>query len=121
VVQDVDAQLRHLLAAGFLVDTPWPWLLQFPRYLEAAARRLERLGGGRLERDRQLTGEIAPLQQACMSRRAELARQGVHDAALETYRWMLEEYRVSLFAQDLGTAAAVSAQRLARQWAEVRG
>ncbi len=117
---DVGGQLRQLLATGFLIDTPWPWLAQFPRYLEAASRRLERLGAGRLERDRQLTAELAPLYQACAGRREEMAAQGVLDEDLETYRWMLEEYRVSLFAQELGTAVPVSAQRLARQWAQVR-
>jgi ATP-dependent helicase HrpA len=46
-------------------------------------------------------------------------RRGRRDAALDEYRWLLEEYRISLFAQELGTGRKVSKQRLDRLWATV--
>ncbi len=116
-VEDVREQLGELLAADFLVQTPWPWLWQYPRYLEAAARRLAKLAEGRLERDRELTAHLRPVWTACLRKQAAKISQGTCDEALDSYRWMLEEYRVSLFAQELGTAVPVSEKRLAQQWA----
>ena len=48
------------------------------------------------------------------------AKRGLYDPALEHYRWMLEEYRVALFAQELGTALPVSTKRLEQQWTMVK-
>ena len=71
-------------------------------------------------RERAFLGEFAPFWQRYVERRQALATQGIEDEALITYRWMLEEYRVSYFAQQLGTVVTVSPQRLERQWEKVR-
>jgi ATP-dependent helicase HrpA len=118
--EDIRRQLDRLVAPGFLAGTPWDWLRHYPRYFKAARLRLEKLLA-RLPQDRRHTDELA-YRWRDYDARAELHRQhGIDDPELEAYRWMLEEYRVSLFAQELGTAVPVSAQRLDRQWSKVRG
>jgi len=117
-IVDVESQLRALVRPGFLSETPFEWLYQFPRYLVAAQRRLERLSSGGRERDERLMAEIAPQWRAYLER-SQVAGQR-RDPALASLRWMLEEFRVALFAQDLGTAAPVSARRLEDLWRRVR-
>jgi ATP-dependent helicase HrpA len=63
--------------------------------------------------------ELAPHQQRYAERMAKGDPADANNAALTEYRWMLEEFRVSLFAQQLGTAIKVSPQRLEKQWAKV--
>ena len=72
-------------------------------------------------RDASLQAEIAPLWQAYLARAAPQRQSGVSDAALEEFRWLLEELRVSLFAQTLKTAVPVSPQRLRKLWTEMTG
>jgi ATP-dependent helicase HrpA len=115
---DLHDQLQHLFAPGFLVQTPWPWLMQFSRYLRGIARRIEKLPMGGGAKDAQLIADLQPLWQRWKSRAKEHAARDLHDAELVTYRWMLEEYRILLFAQELGTAVSVSAKRLEKQWAK---
>jgi ATP-dependent helicase HrpA len=111
-LDDVAGQLAELTSTGFLTATPWPWLQAYPRYFRAIELRLEKLLRGETLRDAAQHEQIAPRWQ----RYLELARahreQGLFDPALVHYRWMLEEYRVSLFAQTLGTAVPVSEKRL---------
>jgi ATP-dependent helicase HrpA len=120
-VADARTHLARLLPAGFLVDLPFERLAHAPRYLQAARRRLEKLAGGALRRDAEHVAEIAARWAEYEERRADHAARGVHDPALETYRWMLEELRVSLFAQELRTAVPISPKRLDEQWARVQG
>jgi ATP-dependent helicase HrpA len=117
--QDVHDQLQHLLSPGFLVRTPWSWLVQFPRYLRAIARRLEKLTAGGSARDVQQLPSLLPRWQRCKERRVAFDQRRLYAPELETYRWMVEEYRVLLFAQELGTSVSVSEKRLDRQWALV--
>jgi ATP-dependent helicase HrpA len=63
--------------------------------------------------------ELTPLETRYHDRIAEHRSRNIIDPELVTYRWMLEEYRVSLFAQKLGTAVPVSVKRLDRQWKKV--
>jgi ATP-dependent helicase HrpA len=113
--QDIDAQLRRLLEPGFLRDTPAQWLAQLPRYLKAVRTRIERLPG-QYAKDQ---GHTAQLQALAAPLWDALGRQPglllLSEAAAQ-YRWLLEEFRVSLFAQNLGTRQAVSAKRLQEQW-----
>jgi len=111
-VDDIRGQLAALTAPGFLVSTPWEWLLHYPRYLKAAASRLKKLASGGGPRDRQGHEEVAPRKQACEQRAADHRRRNHADPLLAHYRWLLEELRVSLFAQELGTSQPVSPQRL---------
>ncbi len=119
-LQDAHDQLARLLAPGFLVRTPWNWLLHLPRYLQGVSRRLEKLTGGGHVRDQQQLPELRVRWNRCFERLRQHEERRVFDPALETYRWMLEEYRVVLFAQDLGTVLSVSPKRLDKQWEQVK-
>ncbi len=117
VVADVEQQLERLFPRSFIVETPPAQLAHFPRYLRAIVARLEKLKGDPA-RDAARASEIAPLQTALQ--REIAARKGVADPRLAEFRWMLEELRVSLFAQELRTPMPVSAKRLAKAWEMLR-
>jgi ATP-dependent helicase HrpA len=82
--------------------------------------RLRKLMNGNVARDTKLAEGIKDYWQRYVDMAARRRADGIHDPMLEGYRWMLEEYRVSLFAQELGTAEHVSPERLDRQWSAVR-
>ena len=82
--------------------------------------RLQKIGQGGGPRDRQLQTELTPLVGRFRQRRDAHLQRHVFDAELQTYRWWLEEYRVSIFAQQLGTSVPISAKRLEQQWAKTR-
>ncbi len=111
--RDLRAHLDRLMPADFLVSTPPNWLAELPRFLEAVARRVERLAQGR-GGDRERMARLAPFEQ----RYYDALEYGADAAALVDYRWLLEEFRVSLFAQHLGTSQPVSPARLDRLWAK---
>jgi ATP-dependent helicase HrpA len=111
---DIRGQLDGLFQPGFVGTTPTEWLEQYPRYLEAAKIRLDRLASGRSEgRERAAIGEHAARLRE--HQRREWPTPAAR-AAFEEYRWLTEEFRVSLFAQTLGTRVKVSAVRLERAW-----
>jgi len=118
-VRDVQHQLDALVPAGFLTTTPWQWLQQYPRYFRAIAQRLDKLQHGGQQRDQQALAQIEPSVAAYEQRAAAHRQRGAVDPQLILFRWMIEEFRVSLFAQQLGTVWPVSAQRLEKQWALV--
>jgi len=118
VLEDIRHQLEQLTPPGFLVSTPWEWLQQFPRYFKAIVIRLDAARGD-IERDRNHCEEIRRRWLGYLQRKEENERLGIEDPELIRYRWMVEEYRVSLFAQRLGTALPVSAKRLDQQWERV--
>jgi ATP-dependent helicase HrpA len=115
---DIDAQLKRLWAPGFMRDTPGDWLAQYPRYHKALRTRVERLSG-QYDKDRKHTALLQALEQSLLE--AQHKRPGLLllCPAAMVYRWMLEELRVSLFAQNLGTRQAVSQKRLQEKWDEV--
>jgi ATP-dependent helicase HrpA len=119
-VADMRAQLDRLASPAFLADTPWTWLQHYPRYLRAIKTRLEKLASSGWRRDRQSYEQLAPFLESYDHRAEEHARRGVYDAELQYFRWMLEEFRVSLFAQELGTSFTISAKRLEKQWSKVQ-
>ncbi len=119
-LNDIKAQLGRLIYPGFVRETPAEWLREYPRYLKAVEQRFEKIGA-QLQRDRVWSGELAGYWDQYQTRLAKHAQEGKRDANLQLYRWMLEEYRVSLFAQQLGTRVAVSDKRLNKQWAAVEG
>jgi ATP-dependent helicase HrpA len=116
---DLKFQLENLVYPGFLVNTPPEWLSHFPRYFEAADVRLEKMPR-EMGREREFLHNIEPLWTRYAKKRDEQQRQGVRDPELTLYRWMLEEFRVSFFAQQLRTALPVSLKRLEKQWQSVR-
>ncbi len=111
-LQDIQQQLEHLVWPGFVAATPAPWLPHLPRYLAALEKRLEKLPTDPM-RDQRLLREMQSLWQGFWDRYPpdELPR-----AAHHPLRWQLEELRVSLFAQELGTLDKVSVARLQKQW-----
>jgi len=116
---DIKSQLAALTIERFLLHTPYAWLEHYPRYFDAICMRLDRLASGGLDRDQQGMEELRPFLDAYRKRAANVKKSDPHDAELEQFRWMLEEFRVSLFAQTVGTSLTVSAKRLEKQWAKV--
>ncbi len=115
VAEDITAQLQRLCGKRFLLTTPWAALQHLPRYLKAVVLRLDKLRADPA-RDAQRLAELRPLEQRWVRRLAE--RKGVADTRLDEYRWLLEELRVSLFAQELRTPQPVSVKRLDKAWAQ---
>ncbi len=114
VVADIEQQRAALLPANFLVVTEPAQLAHLPRYLQAMALRLERLRSDPA-RDAARMAEIQPLVQRWQ--RTVAALKGRTEPWLLEYRWLLEELRVSLFAQELRTPTPVSVKRLDKMWA----
>ncbi|WP_186020962.1 ATP-dependent RNA helicase HrpA [Burkholderia gladioli] len=110
---DMTAQLGALVGKRFVIDTPYPQLAHFPRYLKGIAMRIDKLKADAARDARQLA-EFAPLNQQYL--RALSQRGGAADARLTEFRWLLEELRISLFAQELRTPMPVSVKRLHKVW-----
>jgi ATP-dependent helicase HrpA len=118
-VQDVRQQLERLLSPGWLARTPWERLQHFPRYLKAASLRLDKLRADPA-RDARLAADLASLEVPYRREAANRARLGAASAEFEQFGWLLEELRVSLFAQELRTPVPVSVKRLTKLWQTVR-
>jgi ATP-dependent helicase HrpA len=118
-VADIRAQLARLLAPGWLGRTPWERMQHLPRYLQAAALRLEKLRADPA-RDQRLAAELGALEQPYRRELASHARNGAVSAELAQFGWLLEELRVSLFAQELRTPVPVSVKRLSKVWQGLR-
>ncbi len=116
VVDDVSAQLARLVPEQFLARTPWPALQHLPRYLKGVTLRLDKWRADPA-RDAQRLAELRPLEQRWLRRVAE--RRGAPDPRLDDFRWLLEELRISLFAQELRTPQPVSVKRLDKAWAQL--
>ncbi len=114
-VRDVGAQLARLMPKGFVLATPWERLQHFPRYLKAAALRLDKLRADPA-REARAAAELAPLETQWLRDDGNQRKAGTVDPQLEQFRWLLEELRVQLFAQELRTPVPVSAKRLQKMW-----
>ncbi len=118
--RDAKESLGRLVAPGFLLDIPWMQLREFPRYFKAIPLRFEKLKSGGEATDRAATEELAGYWGQYETLWELHQAAGITDPELFALRWMIEEYRVSLFAQRLGTAQKVSANRLDKQLEKVR-
>jgi ATP-dependent helicase HrpA len=118
VLNDVKSQLSHLMVPNYLAITSWQALQHYPRYLKAITMRLEKFRRN-LAKERLWSEELGRYWQQYQSRLEQHQKNGVADAELGLFRWMLEEYRVSLFAQQLGTQYPVSEKRIKQQWQKV--
>jgi ATP-dependent helicase HrpA len=116
---EVRQQLERLLAPGWLSRTPWERVQHLPRYLRAASLRLDKLRADPA-RDARLAAEVARVEMPYRREAAARARYGAAPAELDQFGWLLEELRVSLFAQELRTPVPVSAKRLAKLWQTLR-
>ena len=115
VAQDIQAQVQRLLPKNFIIATPYAQLAHLPRYLKAATVRLDKLKADPA-RDTRLASDLAPLLHNYLRKHMEHLKARVTDARLEEFRWLLEELRVSLFAQELRTPMPVSVKRLQKAW-----
>jgi ATP-dependent helicase HrpA len=114
----IQRQLTTLLAPGWVRRTPAAAFSQLPRYVKAVARRAQRLRDD-INRDQKLDAQVSPFANAVRELEARCGSFGP-GPELERLRWLVEEFRLSLFAQDLRTLAPVSAKRLAAQLAKAR-
>lgn len=112
---DIKTHMQRLLRAGFMTEAGLEWFTNYPRYLKTIEMRLEKLGAN-VNKDRVYTEELTMWQQKLDKRLQQHQQHHLVDAELQLCYWMLEEYRVSLFAQKLGTKFPISEKRLRKQW-----
>jgi len=112
--EDIRTQCEWLLHQEFIANTPYERLQHIPRYLKAISLRLDKLRAD-AARDTRLLAQIQPLQQAWQ--RKSGSRKDHQDPRIEEFGWLLQELRVSLFAQELKTPVIVSVKRLEKFWA----
>ena len=109
-------RLQTLLAAGFATRTPWAQWPRLPIYLKAMTLRLEKYSGNPA-RDAAREADIQELEQMWQEKTDGLVKQGLPVSDdLAAFKWMIEELRVSLFAQELKTPYPVSVKRLLKVW-----
>ena len=113
---DAQQQLQRLVPRHFLAQTPWASLQHLPRYLKAITLRLDKLRADPARDTARMT-DVKPQEQRYWRLVAE--RKGQVDDRMQELRWLLEELRVSLFAQELRTPQPVSIKRLEKVWAQL--
>lgn len=118
--RDLRDQLARLVPRRFLLRTPAAWQRHLPRFLRGMQIRVQKLFNAGLARDAAAAAELAPLWKQCVEREQSHLARGLNDSALQQFRWMLEELRVSLFAQELKTSVPVSVKRLEALWEQVQ-
>jgi ATP-dependent helicase HrpA len=107
---DVRDQVAQLVFPEFWSRVPWEWLSQYPRYFRGIHYRLDKIRTGAAVRDGEALKTVVGLRQRWLNRLAEEIR-GPELTCDQEFRWWLEELRVSLFAQPLGTIVKISPQR----------
>ncbi len=113
---DCSQQLQRLVPKHFISQTPWPQLQHMARYLKAITLRLDKFRADPA-RDAARLAELKPMEQRYWRLVSE--RKGVMDERLQEFRWLLEELRVSFFAQELRTPQPVSVKRLDKAWSQL--
>jgi ATP-dependent helicase HrpA len=108
---DIRQQLKGLVHPGFVTETGWKQLHHLPRYLRGVVHRLDRVASN-LGRDRQLMAQVQEIEAEYRELRAEFPPLSPADEGLAEIRWMIEELRINLFAQTLGTAYPISDKRI---------
>jgi ATP-dependent helicase HrpA len=118
-ISDINQQLSLLVYPGFVIDTPRQWLDHLPRYLQGIEIRLQKLQQS-LAVDQQRQIQLQPYWQKLVGQ-WETNRDAMRrNAQWVHYRWMVEEMRISLFAQNLKTAMPVSGKRLDEQLSKLK-
>ena len=115
--QDAQQQLARLMPKNFIAVAPWTQLAHYTRYLKAITLRLDKYRADPA-RDATKLAELRPQEQRYWRLVAE--RKGAVDARMQELRWLLEELRVSFFAQELRTPQPVSVKRLDKLWAQIQ-
>jgi len=118
--KEAEEQLARLLPKHFFIETPWERLQHLPRYMKALKLRLEKYPNS-IERDTRSGQAVQVVWQKWDGRVTALRKAGNEiSAGLADFRWLIEELRVSLFAQELKTPFPVSAKRLEKAWSEFK-
>jgi ATP-dependent helicase HrpA len=119
VYAEIKTQLERLFCKHFLARVGWPHLQHYPRYLKAIEQRMDKLQG-QLAKERIWCAELEQFWQKYETLWQKLAAQGLDTTPAEQFRWMIEEYRVSVYAQQLGTPEPVSAKRLQKKLEDIK-
>ena len=118
-VQDIQSQLDHLIYPGFIHQTEKQWLLQLPKYLKGIEKRIKKLEQTP-QKDQQRMAQLAPYWNQYTEWRANGSLITAHSNKLNQYHWMLQEMRISLFCQELGTCIKISFPRLDEIVSEIK-
>lgn len=116
---DIKAQLSRLFCNHFILHTPWCFLKNYPRYLEGILYRLDKLQG-QLQRDRLRISEVDEIQALYEEGVKQISVPYHAIPSLLNFHWLIQELRMSLFAQPLGTSEPVSNKRLRQKWNEIK-
>jgi ATP-dependent helicase HrpA len=119
-LDDVRTQLEYLVPPDILLHAPRERLLHVPRYLRAIQVRLERMPYGP-QKDQAKAELVLPFWNDWLKHHDGLRARGVPEAELEAFRFLVEEYRVSIFAPEVRAAVSISPQRLTDSWAVLLG
>jgi len=119
MLEDVKQQCGFLVYDGFVAATPVGWLRHVPRFLDAACIRVEKSVRD-LNKDKQMAEQVAVFWQQYEQRCKLLQGKQMMAHDLSEFRWMIEELRVSLFAQALKTSVPISPKRLEKRWQALR-
>ena len=114
-VSEMRDHLKRLCPSNVLTVHPWEWLLHVPRFLDAIRIRLHKLTNAGLLKDAHSAAMIEPLWRMYLDRRKASDQSGIPDPQLAQFRYLIEELRVSLFAQELKTSVPVSVAKLQKQ------
>ena len=117
IAGEAKAHLARLVFPGFLAATPWEHLADVPRYVKGIALRLQKIRANP-ERDQRHGPVVAELQSRWEAKRDVERAAGRENPRVDEFRWLVEELRISLFAQELKTPFPVSAKRLEKFWDE---
>jgi len=119
MLDDVKSQCDALMGDRFVLHTPAAWLRHLPRFLKGIEIRVEKAGRD-LQKDARLTAEVRTFWLQYEQRAKILQQRGTSDEKLTTFRWMIEELRISMFAQELKTSMPISVKRLEKYWQAMR-
>lgn len=119
VVEDIRKQIENMIYPGFIANTPPIWLAHYPRFIEAATVRISKAGRN-LKQDRQSSNAVDQLWHLYTARREAVEKVNGATEKLDEFRWLIEELRVSLFAQNLKTSTPVSIKKLEKLWQTLR-
>ncbi len=118
-MSDLQHQLKNLIYSGFICATPYKRLTSFPRYLQACSIRYDKMSR-EMANERRYVPLLTQWWQSYQDRYKKFEAQGIFDRDLENFRWLIEEQRVSWYAQQLGTLETVSEKRLNKVWEAIR-
>ena len=119
-VLDMKQQLAHLVFKGFITRIPSDRMDHLPRFIEGIADRLKKLMNAGLSRDQKGMETVSPYWMMYLTQLEKHRKENIVDQELIVFRWMIEEFRISIFAQELGTSQPISSQRMDRQWEKVK-